>query len=908
MFIRFLQHYMFSKSIRFCFLFLFTFFIPDSVHAQYTINGSATQDNCNCYTLTQAVNTQGGSLWNNNVINLQQSFDFNFQVFLGCADANGADGIAFVLQPNGTSVGTTGGGMGFQNVTPSVGVTLDTYQNSSPDNDPFYDHIAIQLNGIIDHAAATTLTPNTRISATNDNVEDCQNHQLRIVWNAATSNLAVFFDGQPRVNATYDFVNNVFGGNTLVYWGFTGATGGLSNLQQVCTVLSPSFHLLPTQNRCINEPITFYDSTVSFAQPVIRVWDFGDGTPTVNNVINPVHTYTAAGNYDVLLTVTGPDGCVDTFSQTINVGSKPIAGFTFSGNCVNNLVNFTDQSNAGLGTINSWYWDLDNNGLTATTQNTSSTYATPGVKTIKLVVKTTNGCVSDTLVRPVSILERPVVNFNFTDSVCLGTPTSFYDASTTTFGNVNYWQWTYSDSSFPATLQHPTHIFSTAGPNQVTLVSTTSGSATCPGTPITRTVFVTDKPVAAMKAVVPCERQSIQLQDSSYCNDGLSITNCWWDLGNGSFSNQCNPTVTYTTPGPKIIRHVVRNSRGCFSDTINITINVADKPIVRFGYTAPICNDSSMRFTDSSVVLAGAVNQWNWMYNNNTFSTQQNPIGYFPYGNVQVGLSVTSSFGCFSDTVYNSFRLIRNPVANMYFNDTCKYSPVRFTGNETGTNIGITTWQWNYGDGQLETGNPVNHTYTANGQYQVTLYATSVEGCKDTVVRPIQIYGTDAFAGNDTITAANQPVQLQASGGISYEWSPSIGLSATNVPNPIVTIDRNITYYLRAYTAAGCESYDTLNVIIYEGPEIYMPTAFTPNADGLNDVLTPFPVGLQRFDYFEVYNRYGQRIFRTTQQHKGWNGYYKGSLQPSGSYVWMVSGTDFTGKPMFRKGSVLLLR
>jgi len=888
----------------------FAVFICSSfvLRAQYTINGSATQDNCHCYTLTQAINNQGGSLWNNNLIDLRQSFDFTFQVFLGCTDFNGADGIAFVLQPNGTSVGTSGGGMGYQNITPSVGVTLDTYQNSSPDNDPYYDHIAIQLNGIINHASTTTLTPLTPISATSDNVEDCQNHQLRVVWNAATLNMSVFFDGQPRVNATYDFTSNVFGGNPLVYWGFTGATGGLSNLQKVCTALTPNFHLLPTQNRCINEPITFYDSTVSFAQPIIRVWDFGDGTPVVNNVVNPIHTYTNPGNYTVLLTVTGPDGCVETFNQTVHVGSKPIAGFTFSGNCVNTLITYTDASNAGLGTINSWYWDLDNSGITATTQTASTTYTTPGVKNIKLLVKTTDGCVSDTLIRPITILDRPIVDFNFTDSVCLGTPSFFYDASTTTFGNVNYWQWTYSDSSFPATIQNPTHVFLTPGPHNVTLVTSESGSANCAGVPVTHTVFVTDKPVAAIKAVIPCERQAIQLQDSSYCNDGLAISSCWWDLGNGNFSNQCNPTVTYNTPGPKTIRHVVRNARDCLSDTLTITINVADKPIVHFGFPAPVCNDSSMHFTDTSTVNTGAVNQWNWINNNATFSTQQNPTGYFPYGNVQVGLSVTSSLGCFSDTVYKSFRLIRNPIVNMSFNDTCKYSPVRFTANETGTNIGISNWQWTYGDGQTATGIPVSHTYTANGQYQVTLIATSSEGCKDTVVRPVNIYGTDAFAGNDTITAALQPVQLQASGGISYEWSPSTGLSATNVANPIVTIDHNMTYYLRAYTSAGCESYDTINVVIYEGPEIYMPTAFTPNNDGLNDVLTPFPVGLQRFDYFAVYNRYGQSIFYTSQPHKGWDGRFKGSIQPAGSYVWMVSGLDFTGKPMFRKGSVLLLK
>jgi len=880
---------------------------------QYTINGSATQDNCHCYTLTQTFNDQHGSVWNNTKINLSQSFDFTFQVFLGCSDFNGADGIAFVLQPISTIVGTGGGGMGYEGITPSVGVTLDTYQNSSPDNDPSYDHIAIQTNGIINHLSANTLTPLAQISATNPNVEDCQNHTLRIVWNAVTKNMAVFFDNQPRVDATNDIVNNIFGGNNLVYWGFTGATGGLSNLQKFCTQLSPSFHFLPNQKKCVNEPITFYDSTISFTNPVTLVWNFGDGSPVVNNVINPVHTYTIGGDYPVVLTVTSLDGCQEVFNQSVHIGSKPVAGFTTSGSCLNTPVLFTDTSHVTVGTINTWFWELDNLGITSTNPNTFTTYSTPGIKHIKFFVKTLEGCASDTLYRDIAISDRPQVAFTFTDSVCLGTPTYFTDLSTTSFGGVNYWQWNYSDSAFPATAQNPSHVFTTAGPHNVTLTSSNSGSNACAGTAVTRTVFVADKPVADMRDTIACERQSIQLLDSSYSSDGLAITQCWWDLGNGQFSNQCNPRVTYSTPGTKTIKHVVYNSRGCKSDTAVFTITVADKPIVKFGFSTPICNDSSLHFTDTSRVTTGNVNQWNWIHNNSTFSTLQNPTGYFPFGNNQVGLSVTSNLGCFSDTVYKSFKLIRNPVVEMHFNDTCKYSPVRFTANETSTNIGINQWQWYFGNSQNATGNPVTNTYTANGQYNITLYATSIEGCKDTATDVINIYGTDANAGADIRAGDNQPIQLNASGGISYQWTPSTGLSSSTIPNPICTHSQpgDYTYYLEAFTPGGCESYDTIVIKVFKGPDPYVPSIFTPNNDHTNDILKPFLVGITKFEYFAVYNRYGQQIFYTTSTNKGWDGKYMGKEQPQGTFVWILKATTWNsigGVPRVFQGTVLLVR
>ena len=167
-------------------------FFGQSLVAQYTVNGNAARISCNEYRLTDAVNTQTGSVWNNIKINLTQSFDFNFDVKLGSNDSPGADGIAFVLQPISTSVGTTGSGLGYEGISPAVGVTIDTYQNSSPDNDPIYDHIAYQLNGNLNHSNINNIAgPVTAING-NDNIEDGNWHSLHIIWNAVTKTLTTY--------------------------------------------------------------------------------------------------------------------------------------------------------------------------------------------------------------------------------------------------------------------------------------------------------------------------------------------------------------------------------------------------------------------------------------------------------------------------------------------------------------------------------------------------------------------------------------------------------------------------------------------------------------------------------------------------------------------------------------------
>jgi hypothetical protein len=226
--------------------------------AQYTLNGSAVSDNCHCYTLTPDLNNQGGSVWNNFKIDLTQSFHFNFDIYLGCNDA-GADGIVFVLQPVSTSIGSAGGGLGYQNVSPSVGVSIDTWQNSdAANNDPAYDHIAIQLNGNLDHtnSSVNIAGPETVLPGI-DNIEDCQWHTLRVEWDAAAKNLTAWVDGQLRVTANKDLVADVFGGQPLVFWGFTGSTGGARNRQQFCTSLTPQYRLLPNQKDALESPFNF---------------------------------------------------------------------------------------------------------------------------------------------------------------------------------------------------------------------------------------------------------------------------------------------------------------------------------------------------------------------------------------------------------------------------------------------------------------------------------------------------------------------------------------------------------------------------------------------------------------------------------------------------------------------------
>ena len=638
------------------FLLICFLFTIQLLFAQYTINGNAYRNSCNCYTLTDSATFLSGSVWNNNRIDLTTSFDYSFIVYLGCGNQPGADGMAFVLQPISTSVGGAGGSMGVGGINPSMAVTLDTYQNVGGDNDPAFDHIAIQLNGDVLHNSANTISATVPASATSDNIEDCNNHILRVNWNATTKVITVYFDGQQRVNANYDLVQNVFNGSPLVFWGFTGATGGEFNVQRFCTALIPKYFLLPDQKNCVNIPIQFYDSTITFGGVTKRYWDFGDGSPIDSVSLNPVHVYFTPGNYVVRYRVIAQDGCETVYTSNISISSNPDADFSFP-------------------------------------------------------------------------------------AICSGRPVTFTDQSTNTSGQINTWNWNFG-SGFP-------------------------------------------------------------------------------------IIGQQNPTVEFPTAGTREVSLWVTSVDGCVSDTQRVMITVRPTP------------------------------------------------------------SIDAEFG-----------------------DACFGLPADFNANVIPPGIGESlAWYWNFGDQSGSNDSATTHLYQNSGNYPVSVYAIGASGCSsDTLNGQSIIYLSNANAGNDTIVAANQPVQLQATGGTTYTWSPTDGLSNPNVSNPVAIVNQDQTYVVTSVTPLGCISTDTVKLIVYKGPEIYLPSAFTPNNDGLNDALTPFSVGFRTLSEFSVYNRYGQQIFLTNTFGKGWNGSFKNKPQPSGTYVWIIRGTDYTGKTVFKKGTVVLLR
>jgi gliding motility-associated-like protein len=240
----------------------------------------------------------------------------------------------------------------------------------------------------------------------------------------------------------------------------------------------------------------------------------------------------------------------------------------------------------------------------------------------------------------------------------------------------------------------------------------------------------------------------------------------------------------------------------------------------------------------------------------------------------------------------------------------CPNSPIQFQDSSIGSISLTSSWLWDFADGTTSAiANPI-HSYEEGGTYNVVLISKNALGCVDTVAHDVFIEKFKPFAGNDTIIVKDEIINFNASGGIEYTWTPATYLSNPNVGNPVGTYPDTgrFTYFVHIKSEFECEGNDTLRVWVVSQSSVFVPSGFSPNGDGRNDLLRPFGIGYRNINYFRVFNRWGEQVFYTTKFLEGWNGYWKGRQADIGTYFWVLSMNNRFGKEEVIKGDAALLR
>jgi gliding motility-associated-like protein len=218
------------------------------------------------------------------------------------------------------------------------------------------------------------------------------------------------------------------------------------------------------------------------------------------------------------------------------------------------------------------------------------------------------------------------------------------------------------------------------------------------------------------------------------------------------------------------------------------------------------------------------------------------------------------------------------------------------------------------GDSSISTRENIIYSYIQPGSYNVKLIASSFYGCKDSAQKIVVVGDQPKGILMDSIlTRKAFSTQLQARkfDYAQYLWTPNVFLSSDTIPNPIYldsSIDKSRKFIIAIKDYYGCIFYDTLKVFFFTKIDILAPNAFTPNGDKLNDVFRPFIIGFKELKYFKIFNRWGNTVFKTSDFKSGWDGTYKGVLQPMDTYTWVVVGVDIDGKTISKSGNFILIR
>jgi len=559
--------------------------------------------------------------------------------------------------------------------------------------------------------------------------------------------------------------------------------------------------------------------------------------------------------------------------------------------------NFSNLNQSPLN--QTFYWNFGDPGSGAnnisTAQSPTHTFSTAGVFTVKFVVNQGTAC-ADSTTTSIRVFPGFFPGFNNTSPTCKGNAVSFSDATQANYGNVNEWHWDFGLSGTLADtsrVQNPSFVYTT--PGTYTTILIVGSDKGCRDT-IQNVVEIVDKPVLTVtNDTLMCSADRMQL------NASTSV------VGNYSWTPNYNINNT-SIPNPIVQPQVDTTYYVFYSDNTGCTNRDSVRVRVVDTVTLKTAADTTICRTDGVVLgITGNALQFSW-----TPSATLNNAG------IRNPIATPSA----SQTTY----YVQGNIGSCFDRDSIKVSTVPYPNARAGRDTlicwgtpaflyasGGSSYLWSPTDylNDPSLPNPVS-------QNPLAAYIDYVVMVKDTLGCPKPVYDTVrvnidhiiADAGpRDTAVVMGQPLQLNATGSINYSWSPSQWLSNTNTATPVSTPLDNIEYVVTVTNNIGCVDTDTIQVFYYKVlPDFWVPSAFTPNGDGLNDVLTPIALGMKTVDLFIIYNRWGQQVFKTNNIEVGWDGRYKGTIQGTGGYVWYAEGTDFLNKKLVKKGNVLLLK
>lgn len=680
---------------------------------------------------------------------------------------------------------------------------------------------------------------------------------------------------------------------------------------------------------CKNNAATVLSGIVT-GPTITGNWSGGGGIYIANSAaLNATYTPSAAeivaGYVNLTLTSTNNGNCnqvtdtvkiVFTNSPVVSIGPDISL-------CANNptvAINGSVTIGATTGV-----WSGTGTGLfspTTTSLNTTYQLSSSDVAAGSFIIKltsTNNGiCKSESDSLIVNITPKPDVDAGINDTICSNNV--FYPINGIVTGGASAGIWsTLGNGSF-GNINNLNTIYTLGQADtlagQVKLVLTSTGGNCLPEQDTVLVIIAKSPLVNSGLDNTICDNLLIPLNGTVV---GLTTSGVWSTLGTGTFTPDDSLLTTFYQPSVldisngsvKIVLSSTYN-KGCIAvkDTVNITFKTS--PNSDFT-TNNECAHKLATFTDASTIATGSISAWSWNFGDTNTSAIKSPTHvYTNPGTYTVTHVVYGVNGC-NDTVKKPIEIYFLPQAQFYYNNSCVGNSTQFFDSTKTVSGIITNWSWNFGDSQSSIIQNPQHAYSSATSYSVTLIATTSFGCKDTIQKIVSVIAgpnADFSVNPNPVEALDAAAFTDLSTGpsaiINWYWAFGDG-TASNTQNTSHVFNNQGDYnvFLIVKDLNGCIDTAKQEVSVILLPDV--PTAFTPNGDGQNDVFLVRGGPFKSLNV-RIYNNWGQLIFETNDQLSGWKGTFNDVEQPIGVYVWVVEVEMLNSKKIKKTGDVTLLR
>ncbi len=630
----------------------------------------------------------------------------------------------------------------------------------------------------------------------------------------------------------YDYIN--LPANTPI--AFTIISGNNSFTSDGCGMYPLTVNFTIPGSITSGTPVTVCSGaqTQAIAVPAGVNWtntNPGIGLPA--NGTGPIPPFTATGPAVGVITYTNSCGVNNTTISVVPALSSSFVNSTgAAGVCLGTPVSFTNTSPISSG----WQWNFGN-ATTSTQQNPTYVYPAPGTYTVSLTVTNGNACPgTSTQVVVVNPIPIPAFTVNPT---CANTGTvPIINGSAIQSGTMNY-QWTMTGSTpNTATVAAPTANYNTAGNYNISVLLTSAAGCTAT---LTKTVAVFPKPTISFTANPVCRGVASVFLNTSNVAAPSTITNWFWDFNNDNITDNTTiaPNNTFANDGIFPVELKGLTGNGC-RDSLLVNITVHATPTVAFNPINSCVNTNVLLNNTSSINPPSTINTSAWNFGLNATPLTSNvssppSLSYSTPGIKTITLALTSNNSC-TATATRTVQIYASPNASFNVNPVCSGVISTFTDASTPAG-GITNWDWDYTNNNsidATVQNPSN-LFPLSGNYNTSLIVTSNNGCKDTIVKSVAVYGRAVLNFAPTAVCYNTPTAFTNSTSTTVNpntaavssWSWNFGApggGSSVVQNPIFTyttpINNTTTYFttLFATTAHGCKDSLTLAVLVYSLP------------------------------------------------------------------------------------------